>query len=180
MLRGADRELGRPAEGLPILSSTPREQVGRGEGGAKESMLRVAVRWRKRAGERREAHLPQTTLCQQEQTALDSTALICPKFCCYLHHVLLRLGLKKNPQSSCGAVKIIFICLAFKNEFASIFPWLPPTHTLSSCLSCSFREVKQSWSREHPHAALFLSPVPHPENGKCFPEAVEVRAVHTP
>lgn len=43
VLRGAERELRRPAEGLSILSSTPGEQVGRGEGWARGSMLKGAV-----------------------------------------------------------------------------------------------------------------------------------------
>lgn len=55
-------------------------------------------------------------------------------------------------------MKIIFICLALKNEFTSIFPWFPPTHTLPSRCSYSFGEAKDSWStRTSPSCSVAVS-----------------------
>jgi len=54
---------------------------------------------------------------------------------------------------------------------------IPPTPSPLISAILSERRRRRAGPGEHPHPALFLCPVSHPENAKCFTRVAEVGAV---
>lgn len=133
----------------------------------------------------RDAHLSWSTLaarkgrCWGYAADLITQRLSAQSSGYYLHCILLRLGPKKIHRTAVGLWKLFSsVWLLKMNLHQSFHASLPLTPSPLVSAILSERQRRRAGRGQHPHPALFLCPMSHPENAKCFTKVAEVGAVH--
>lgn len=182
---------GRRGTALPILSNSLGVQAWSGEGWTNGNRLKRVSCPRRSVSDGgkgpwagRGARLSRSTLAARKGRCWGYAAdLIMQRLSArssgyYLHRVLLRLGPKKIRRTAVGLWKLFSsVWLLKMNLHQSFHGSLPPTPSSLVSAILSERRSRRVGPGEHPHPALVLRPVSHPENGS-FTKGAEVWAEH--